>query len=198
MDQIFNASIATKDMTKNDTLNTSLSVLILTFNEEKHIKRCIESVKPICHNIFLVDSFSTDNTIEIAEALGAKCYKRKWENNYAQQYNWGLTNLPIDTNWIMRLDADEYILPQLVTEVQNKLHTLNSEISGITINRRVIFMNKWIRFGGYYPTTLLRFWRTGSAMLEQRWMDEHVKLEYGDTIHFKNDVVDHNLNDLTW
>lgn len=176
----------------------SLSVLVLTYNEEKHIARCIKSVKGICDDVFVIDSFSTDRTIEIAEALGAKCYQHKWENNHALQFNWGLQNLPIQTEWVMRLDADEYILPELEAEIKQKLSSLDKNIAGVNINRRVVFMDKWIKRGGYYPTTLLRIWRNGSGLLEQRWMDEHVKLEWGETIQFKNDLVDHNLNSLTW
>ena len=176
----------------------SVSVLILTFNEEKHIARCIESVKSISENIFIVDSYSTDDTIAIAESLGAKCFQRKWENNYAQQYNWGLDNISFGTDWVMRLDADEYVLPELAQEIKEKLATLPGDVSGVSVNRRVIFLDKWIKHGGYYPTTLLRIWKTGSARLEQRWMDEHVKLDYGNVIHFENDIVDHNLNNLSW
>ena len=198
MNQTSSVSAATVESKSPGLESLSISALILTFNEEKHIARCIESIKSICTEIFIVDSYSTDNTIAIAESLGAKCYQRKWENNYAQQYNWGLTNLPIQTEWILRLDADEYILPELAAEVRAKITSLDKEVCGITINRRVIFMERWIKHGGYYPTTLLRFWRNGSGILEQRWMDEHVKLDHGTTIHFKNDVVDHNLNDLTW
>jgi glycosyltransferase involved in cell wall biosynthesis len=176
----------------------SLSLIILTYNEEKHIKRCIESAMSICKDIFIIDSFSTDNTLEIAKSLGAKYYQRKWENNHAKQFNWGLENLPINTDWIIRLDADEYILPELLLEIKQKLNSIDKSISGINIKRRVMFMNKWIKHGGYYPTTLLRIWRRGSGLFEQRWMDEHVKLEWGDTIQFDNDFVDHNLNNLSW
>lgn len=176
----------------------SLTVIILTFNEEKHIARCIQSVRSICKDVFIIDCFSTDRTIEIAESLGATCVQHEWENNHALQFNWGLKNLPITTDWVMRMDADEYILPELEKEIKTKLNTIPEDISGININRRVFFMDRWIRRGGYYPTTLLRIWRTGSGFFEQRWMDEHVKLEWGNTLLFDHDLVDHNLNNLTW
>lgn len=199
MNQAFEQLIETSDIKPEEIDATlSLSVLILTFNEEKHIARCIESVKKISKDIFIVDCFSTDKTIEIAESYGARCYQHKWENNHALQFNWGLKNLPIETEWVMRMDADEYILPELANEIKLRLRNIDNDISGININRRVIFLDKWIKHGGYYPTTLLRIWRTGSGFFEQRWMDEHVKLEYGKTILFKNDLVDHNLNNLTW
>lgn len=178
--------------------NISITVLILTYNEELHIKRCIESVKSVAKDIFIVDSFSNDKTIEIAEKLRAKVFKNKWENNHAKQFNWGLENLPIKTEWILRLDADEYLTPELINEIKEKLPTIDKNISGIILKRRVYFMDKWIKHGGYYPTYLLRLWRYGSGKFEERWMDEHVKLEFGNTITLKNDFIDDNLNNLTW
>jgi glycosyltransferase involved in cell wall biosynthesis len=181
-------------------LNTkpSISVIILTYNEEQHIARCIKSVQQFSKRIFIVDSFSTDATMNISRTMGAECFQHKWENNHALQFNWALEHLPLDTEWIMRLDADEYVLPELAREIHERLFSIRGEVSGININRRVIFMDRWIRRGGYYPTTLLRIWRRGAGMFEQRWMDEHVKLEWGDTLRFKFDLVDHNLNNLTW
>jgi len=175
----------------------SLSVIILTYNEEKHIRRCLTNLNKIAQNIFIIDSYSTDKTCEIAEELGAKVYKNPWVN-YASQFNWALENCPIDTTWTMRMDCDEYLLDELIVEVNQKLPSLPLTIGGVILKRRVIFMNKWIRRGGFYPHNLLRIWRSGTAKLEDRWMDEHVVLEKGETLFFENDMVDHNLNDLTW
>ena len=88
-----------------------LSVIILTYNEELHIRRCIENVLPIAKDIFIVDSFSTDRTLEIAkEYANVSILQNKWENNYAKQFNWGLDQAPIHTQWVLRLDADEYLI----------------------------------------------------------------------------------------
>ena len=178
--------------------NIELSVVILTYNEEKQITKCIESAKNLAKDIFLIDSFSNDNTIKLAEESGAKVFQHKWENNHAMQFNWGLDNLPIKTEWVLRLDADEYLLPELTTEIKEKLSKLEKEVTGIILKRRVYFMNRWIKHGGYYPTYLLRLWRYGSGKYEERWMDEHVKLEEGRTVTFENDFVDDNVNNLTW
>ena len=174
-----------------------LTVIILTYNEELHIERCIQSVKSFAKEIIVVDSFSTDRTLEIAQSIGAKIYQNKFVNQ-AQQFQWALNNCDIKTQWIMRLDADEYVLPELAKEIQLKLSFLSEDISGIYIKRRVYFMGKWIKHGGYYPTWLLRIWRYGCAKVEQRWMDEHIKVLKGKTIKFENDIVDENLNNLTW
>jgi glycosyltransferase involved in cell wall biosynthesis len=174
-----------------------LSVIILTFNEEKHIERCIKSLLPIAKNIFIIDSYSTDKTVQIAESLGANVYQNPFIN-HAIQFQWGLDNCPINTKWVMKMDSDEYILPELGEEIQQKLETLDDEVSGIYIKRRVYFMDRWIKHGGYYPTWLLRIWKHSHGRMEQRWMDEHIKLISGKTVKFENDLVDENLNNLTW
>ena len=175
----------------------SISVIILTFNEEQHIERCLRSLQGIADTIFVVDSFSTDNTCALATALWAKVYQNKWVN-YSTQFNWGLANCPIATDWTMRMDCDEYLLPELITEIQHKIPVAAATTSGFIIKRRVYFMDRWIRHGGFYPHRLLRIWRTGQAAIEDRWMDEHVVLEKGDVETLDHDMVDHNLNDLTW
>ena len=176
---------------------SNLSVIILTYNEEKHIKRCIKSLLPIAKNIFIVDSYSTDKTVEIAESLGAKVYQNKWKN-YATQFQWGLNNCPIDTEWVMRMDADEYILPELADEIKKKLPELKNNISGIYINRRIKFMGKLLKYGDMNPLYMLRIWRYKYGKIEERWMDEHIKLLKGKTITFDNYFIDENLNNLTW
>lgn len=175
-----------------------ISLVILTYNEEKQIARCINSAKENCEEIFIIDSFSSDSTVKISENLGARVFQKEWMNNHAKQFNWGLDNLPIITEWVLRLDADEYLTPELANEITQKLSALNKNITGVILKRRVYFMNRWIKHGGYYPTYLLRLWRYGSGKYEERWMDEHVKLGHGKTITFENDFVDDNLNNLTW
>jgi glycosyltransferase involved in cell wall biosynthesis len=174
-----------------------ISVVILTYNEEIHIKRCIENVKDIAKDVFIVDSFSNDKTIEIAESLGVKVFQNKWENNQAKQFNWALDNLPIKTKWVLRLDADEYLMPELAEEIKQKLDTLPESVTGIVFKRRHIFLNRWMK-RGTYPVKLLRLFRYNKAVCEQRWMDEHIQLLEGTSIEFENDFIDHNLNNLTW
>ena len=174
-----------------------LSVIILTYNEELHIRRCLENVIPIAKKIYVVDCFSTDKTKEIASGLGAEVVEHEWPGNQAEQFNWALNNLPIDTRWVLRLDADEYLLPELVQELQEKLPTLPDDVTGIIFNRRHIFMGKWMR-RGIYPVKLLRVFRYGKGMCEQRLMDEHIQLTEGHAVEFEHDFCDHNLNNLSW
>lgn len=175
-----------------------LSVIILTYNEELHIRRCLENVRLIARDVYIIDSFSTDQTLSIArEFPNVHILQNKWENNYAKQFNWGLKNAHIQTKWILRLDADEYLLPELIQELQDKLPVLPDDVNGIIFNRRHIFMGKWMK-RGIYPVKLLRVFRAGKGMCEQRLMDEHIQLTDGRIIEFEHDFCDHNLNNLSW
>ena len=176
---------------------TDISVIILTQNEEKHIERCLKSLLLFTDKIFIVDSGSTDRTIEIAENLGAKVTHNQWIT-YAMQFNVGIAKNPFQTKWLMRMDADEYVTPELAQEINDTINGFSDDVSGFYIKRRVFFMNQWIRRGGYYPIWLLRVWKNGQGICEELWMDEHIKLSGGKTVQLKNDIVDHNLNNLTW
>lgn len=178
-------------------MQNELAVVILTYNEEMHIERAIKSVRNIASEIFVIDSGSKDKTVEIAQNNGAKVFFHPFVNQ-AKQFNWALDNVKINTTWIMRLDADEIIEPDLVREIQEKLAKLDSNIVGINLKRKHIFMDRWVRFGGRYPLILMRIWRNGHGRVEDRWMDEHVVISGGDTVIFNGGFSDHNLNDLTF
>jgi glycosyltransferase involved in cell wall biosynthesis len=173
-------------------------VIILTYNEAIHIERCIKSLLRLSKEIFIVDSFSTDNTTQIAESLGAKIVQHEFIN-YSSQFNWALENLPLQTEWVMRMDADEYLEPSLQKELKDTLADLPADVTGIYLKRKVFYASKWIRYGGFYPHILMRIWRNGSGQCEQRWMDEHLVLKPGaKTITAKNDIVDDNHKGMTF
>lgn len=173
-----------------------ISVIILTYNEEIHIERCIRNAQKFAKEIFLVDSFSTDKTIEIATKLGAKVYQHPWEN-YSKQFNWGLQNLPLQTEWVYRMDADEYLSGALINELRTKLPNLSEDVTGITFPCLRIFMGKYIKHG-IIPLILLRLFKREYAICEVRLMDEHIQVTRGEIINFEHPFYDHNLNDLTW
>lgn len=175
----------------------NLTVILLTFNEEIHIERAIRSIKSIASEIYVVDSGSTDKTVEIAQKNGAKVLYNKFINQ-AKQFQWALDNISIHSDWVMRLDADEIIEEDLQQEIRNKLYDLPKNIVGVNLKRKHIFMNRWVRHGGRYPVTLLRIWRKGHGYMEDRWMDEHIYVQGGDTITLSGGFSDHNLNDLTF
>lgn len=174
-----------------------LTVVILTFNEERHIVRALQAIKPIATRVVVVDSFSTDATVALATANGATVLQNKF-TNYAKQFQWALDNAEIATTWVMRLDADEVVEPDLVEEIKTHLPALPNDVVGINLKRKHIFMDRWVRFGGRYPLILLRIWRHGHGRIEDRWMDEHMIVWGGRTVTFKGGFADHNLYDLTF
>lgn len=174
----------------------SLTVLILTFNEEQHVRRCIESVTKIAERIIVVDSGSTDNTCSLAKELGAEVFTNAW-TNHSVQINWALDILDISSTWILRLDADEIIMPGQANIISAFLQKQDIVVAGVTLNRRIYFMGKWIRHGGIYPVKQLRIWRAGKGRCENRWMDEHIIVD-GKIAHLDCDFADINLNNITW
>lgn len=180
----------------------SLAVVILTHNEEIHIVRCIRSIRPLASKIFVVDSFSTDRTVEIAKSLGAVVVQREWKN-HAEQYQWALDHYaeycggPAD--WVMRIDADEYLESDLQQELPQQLADARDNIGGFYIRRKIFFQGKWIRHGGFYPQLFLRIWRHGLGRVEQRWMDEHIVLPPSvKTSILKGHFVDDNRKGMTF
>ena len=176
---------------------SDISVVILTRDEERHIERCISSVRPIANKVFVVDSYSTDRTVELAKSVGAYVVQHSWVN-YATQFNWALDTLPITSKWVMRLDADEYLTAELVQDIERRIDRLPDDVTGGYVARRIYFLGTWVRHGGCYPIRHLRLWRRGCGRCEERWMDEHILLNRGKAISFQGDIVDENLNDLTW
>src|SRR5580704_2214182 len=174
-----------------------LAVIILTYNEERHISRALTSIAGIAREIFVVDSFSSDRTTELARAQGATVLQNKFINQ-AKQFKWALDNAPITAPWIMRLDADEVIEADLAAKIRDELPTLADDIVGVNLKRKHIFLDRWIRHGGRYPLVLLRIWRRGRGRIEDRWMDEHMVVWGGRTVTFEGGFADHNLNDLTF
>ena len=177
--------------------NNSIAALILTYNEEKHITRCINSLKDVCEEIFVIDSFSKDKTVEIAKILGAKVYQHPFENQ-ARQFNWAINNCPITSDWIWRVDADEYIEPALAEKVVNSLLHVSLDVNGIYVNKKIVFMGRPLLHGGWYPAQQIKIIRKRYGASEDKWMDEHLIIFSGTTISIDGDQTDENLNDLFW
>jgi glycosyltransferase involved in cell wall biosynthesis len=178
------------------TTSANLTVIILTFNERLHIERCLRSAFQVARQVFVVDSFSTDGTVAIAEAHGARVWQHEFAN-HAAQFSWALQTLPIDTDWVMRLDADEVISPELAQNLLRSMKEARPEVNGFLVCRFVRFMGGLIRHGNF-PQWNLRVWRNGRAEIEQRWMDEHMVLKAGRAEYVEGDFIDDNLNGITW
>ncbi|MBQ6187226.1 MAG: glycosyltransferase family 2 protein [Prevotella sp.] len=175
-----------------------ITTIILTYNEELHIKRCLDRISPFVKEIFIIDCYSTDRTIEIAQKYeNLTILQNKWVN-YATQFNWALENAHVRTKWVLRLDADEYLSPELIQELNDKLPGLDPKYTGIVIPLQRVFLGRKINHGIARGIKMLRLFQYGKAKIETRQMDEHIELLQGESIEFKHGFVDHNLNNISW
>ena len=171
---------------------TPLTVIILTRDEAKHIARAIASVRDIATRVVVVDSGSTDGTVGLAKAAGAEVLQNPWVN-YATQFNWALAQIAGDAGWVLRLDADEVVTPELAGKIAAGL----PDVMGLYVGRRMHFQGQPIRHGGLFPIRVLRLFRNGAGRCEDRWMDEHIIVD-GPTAELSGEIVDDNHNSLDW
>ncbi len=169
-----------------------ITAIILTYNEEIHIRRCLENVCPIVKKVFVIDSPSTDRTVEICREFGnVEVVVHKYPGNQAEQFNWALDHLDIRTEWILRLDADEYLMDGLKEELCEKLPTMPEGVSALSLSRARAFCGRILHHGIVNGIWITRIFRTGKARYEQRIMDEHLSVE-GETVKMTHQFVDDN------
>lgn len=175
-----------------------ICVLILTFNEELHLERAIASVNDYVDDIIVVDSFSTDKTLEIAEKFSCKLFKRHFDFHYSQ-FNWALAQIKDEYDWVLRLDADEYISRELGDFLrQIRCDTTFSEkYAGVSFLRNYVFQDTLIKWGGVFPVRIVRLFQANLGKIEPRYMDEQIIVD-GPVFHDNSTFVDHNLNDIEW
>lgn len=172
-----------------------ISVIMLTLNEERHIQRALENSFRFAKEVFVVDCYSTDRTVELATAMGAKVYQHKWIN-HSKQMAWALDNLPIRTEWVWRQDADEYLTDSLIAEIETTLPLNDGTVNGYTAPCLRKFMGREIKHG-IVPLILLRLFRFRYARVEDKMMDEHMEVTAGGVGKLKNAFYDDSLMTLT-
>lgn len=177
-------------------MTDSFSVIILTYNEEKNIGACLDSLKPLNADIYIVDSGSADKTLDICRNYTSNIFHHPFDN-YGAQRNWALNNLPIASNWVLNMDADHRVTPELaeeLTEIFSK--QINPGINGFLVSRRTMFMGKWIKHGGHYPTYHAILFRKEFGQCEDKLYDQHFKVT-GKTQLMKGDMIDIITDSLT-
>ena len=148
--------------------------------------------------MIVVDSLSTDNTCELAESMGARVYRNPWKN-YATQFNYGVYECDIQSEWIWRIDADEFLEGNLGDSMKRTLVQCDMDVNGVYVRKRIDFMGRPLLHGGWYPSYHLKVFRKGHGDCENRWMDDHIRLFDGKAITVnEGNQVDANLNNLTW
>ena len=182
-------------------MTAPLTAVVLTCNEALNIGACLASLAGLPRATFVVDSGSTDDTVAMARAGGAVVATHAFDG-HARQWNWALKELPIETEWVLCLDADHRLTPELADELRRLFADgANGErlagVDGWYVNRRQIFRGRWIRYGGYYPKYLLKLVRRDRA-----WSDERERLDFrlyvkGRTATLDHDILEDNRNEAS-
>lgn len=176
-----------------------LSVLMLTYNEALNLDQCLKTLRQWIDDIVIVDSFSTDQTLAIAEKYNAKVYQHSFEG-HAKQWMWGIDNLPLAHEWIFIHDPDHRVTHELMVELLGLFEQgIPSDVNGVYLRRRNVFRGRWIKHGGYYPKYMLKIFRRNLARFDENEFDYRVYVPEK-TIKLKYDLIEDNRkeDDITF
>lgn len=177
-------------------LQPDFSFLILTYNEARHLPRLLQSIDGLGAPVFVLDSGSTDETVEIARQYGAVVAEHPFEN-HPRQWDHALRHFPLTTAWTIGLDADQVVTPELYALLrQFRDADLPAEVNGIYFNRKNYFKGRWIRYGGYFPKYLLKMFRTGKGQSDLSQFMDHRFVAPGKTLIWKQGyLIEENLKE---
>jgi len=168
--------------------STIFSFIIITFNEEVHLPRLLKSIETLNAATYILDSGSTDKTIEIAENYGCEIKNNPFEN-HPKQWDAALKTFNITTPWVICLDADQQVTAELLYLLKNFKDSDYNGVNGIYFNRKNIFKGKWLQHGGYFPLYLLKMFRTGVGFSDLNENMDHRFIVPGRTIIWKNGFI---------
>jgi glycosyltransferase involved in cell wall biosynthesis len=180
-----------------------VSVFIPVKNEEQNIAHCLETLRDWADEVFVIDSQSADRTVEIAERLGAIVHQFHFDGK-TKKDDWAIENLPFRNEWVFYIDADERIPPELGREIVETVNGPNAK-DGYYVNRRLIFMGRWVKHAGLYPSWTLRLFKHRLGRYEKVEMKgkmrrdskvhEHLILD-GTVGYLRNDMLHRDMRDL--
>jgi glycosyltransferase involved in cell wall biosynthesis len=170
----------------------ALSAFILTRNEERNLEDCLKTLAGWCTDIHLVDSYSTDRTLDIARQYGAHIHQHAFEG-HTKQRTWALRNLPFQNEWALALDADHRVTPELQDELRRLFANPPNDIDGFYVKRRQIFRGRWIRHGGFYKYQL-KIFKHAKAFLDDNEFDYRFYVQ-GPTGKLRHDILESNQNE---
>ncbi|WP_316797792.1 glycosyltransferase family 2 protein [Pedobacter frigidisoli] len=176
-------------------MNKAFSFIILTYNEEIHLPRLLESIKSLRAPLFILDSGSTDETLSIAASYGTQVKTNAFEN-HPKQWDFALKHFDIQTPWTIGLDADQIVTPELFEMLESFNDEKHQDVNGIYFSRKNFFQGSWIRYGGYYPIYLLKMFRTGIGYSDLNENMDHRFIVPGKTVVWKKGhIVEENLKE---
>lgn len=173
-----------------------LTIIFITFQEEMNIQECVWNAQEITDNIFFVDSFSTDQTQSLLMEMGITFVEHEFIS-YHDKRNWAQRNNPFKTEWVLHLDADERLTPELVAWLNNKFPIMKEKFDGFMFSRKTLFLNKWIRFGDQYPNFHLRLFKAEMGYVEDKAYDNHWVLPGGNIMTVRSaDIINKVASNL--
>jgi len=170
-----------------------VSAIVLTYNEEDRVKDCLNSLQ-WCDEVWVVDSFSTDKTIEVCKSVGARVVQHVFEG-FSKQRQWALEELPLAYEWVLFVDADEIVTSELATEIRKRLSD-NWELMGFYVPRKEILWDKWLRFGDCWPGCMMRLLRRGYARFPLNEVHEDAVVA-GKVGRLKNPLIHYSINSIS-
>lgn len=168
-----------------------LSVLILTLNEEANIKRCIDSIKSISDDIVVLDSYSTDKTVEIAKSCGARVIQRKFDDEQTHR-TFSIREISFKYRWVYNPDADEITPPDLANELVDVTQRTETNICAYRVRFKTMFFDRWIRYSSLYPTWVVRLFIPDKVSFSRK-----TNLSYeisGETGYLKSHFLHYTFN----
>jgi glycosyltransferase involved in cell wall biosynthesis len=173
-----------------------ITIIIITYQEENNIRECINSVKDVTKNIFVVDSYSTDNTQSILKDMNIKFCEHEFIS-YADKRNWSQNNNPFKTPWVFHLDADERFTPELTKWLLDEFPKMKYQADGFMFSRKTVFMDKWIKHGDHYPNFHLNLFKSDLGYVEEKAYDNHFVVKGNNTISIPNaDIINLVANSI--
>lgn len=176
-------------------MNLHYAFIILTYNEETNLPRLIASIAGLDAALYVLDSGSTDGTLKIAENAGAIILQHPFEN-HPKQWDYALKNFDIKTPWVICLDADQALTPELHQRLSGFIDQDYQHINGIYFNRKYFFKGRWIKHGGYYPFYMLKMMRYGIGFSDTNENMDHRMIVPGNTIIWKDTpILEENIKE---
>jgi glycosyltransferase involved in cell wall biosynthesis len=176
-------------------MNTNFCFIIITYNEEIHLPRLLNSIEGLNAETFVLDSGSTDGTLEICEKFKIKVEQHSFEN-HPKQWDFALNCFPIITPWVICLDADQIVSPELLAQLNNFRKENYENTNSIYFNRKNIFKGKWLKYGGYYPFYLLKMFKYKIGYSDLNENMDHRFIVPGNSLIWKNGhLIEENLKE---
>ena len=172
-----------------------VSVIVPTLDEEPNLSRCLKSVSPWSDEIIIVDSGSTDATIRVAREFTDHVHHHNYENA-PRQWKWILENVELSNEWVLALDADYAVTPELAADIRSALNSVDAQIDGFYVRHKQIFRGKFIRHGGIYPRYRLCLFRKSAVFVDDHDLVDNRFYTAGLTSRLESDVVEDNRKEV--